>query len=52
MNRIGIVVTALLKIFQKKLSVENNIEEIAKVFLEKGIDPSKTFLNKGSRTLN
>jgi len=52
MNRIGIVVTALLKNISKKLSVENNIEEIAKVFLEKGIDPSKTFLNKGSRTLN
>lgn len=52
MNRVEIVATALLKIIPKKLSIENSIKEIAATFLEKGIDPSKTFLNKGSRTLN
>lgn len=51
MNRIAIVAGALLSAALKKLQPDETIGEIAAAFLEKGIDPSAAYLNKGSKIL-
>lgn len=49
MNRIAIVAEVLLQAFPKNLTPEETVQEIAAAFLQKGISPKATFLNKGSR---
>jgi hypothetical protein len=51
MNRMTMVAEALLNSSLKKLQPDETIMEIAVAFQQKGINPSATFLNKGSRTL-
>lgn len=49
MNRMGIVADTLLRAFPKNLTPDEAVKEIATAFLQKGILPTATFLNKGSR---
>lgn len=49
MNRMAVVAEALLQAAAKKLTPEQTVSEIAAAFLQKGISPAATFLNKGSR---
>lgn len=49
MNRMAIVAEVLLSAFPKNLAPEEAVKQIAAAFLQKGIRPSATFLNKGSR---
>lgn len=51
MNRMAILAGSLLQEIPKKLTTEATINGIATAFLQKGINPSATFLNKGSRKL-
>lgn len=52
MNRMAILADALLAIQPKMLYDTAAIQEIAAVFLQKGINPARPHLNKGSRILN
>lgn len=51
MNRVGIVAQTLIHSMQKKQDSDAVIKQIETAFLEKGINPSAPFLNKGSRIL-
>lgn len=49
MNRASIIAEVLLQTTQKNLAAEAVISEIAAAFVQKGINPEATFLNKGSK---
>lgn len=51
MNRMALVAEALLKSSLKRLQPDETLNAIAAAFAQKGINPSATFLNKGSRIL-
>jgi hypothetical protein len=51
MNRVTIIAETLFRTSQKKLAANIVVNEIATSFMKRGIDPKKTFLNKGSKIL-
>lgn len=51
MNRVTILAQTLFEATPKKLTVMAVVNEIAEAFVQKGIDPKTTFLNKGSKIL-
>jgi hypothetical protein len=51
MNRINILAESLLKFSNTKKDVDTMLKQISYDFIEKGINPEKPYLNKGSRIL-
>lgn len=51
MNRVTIIAETLFQTAHKKLVADAVVNEIAAAFVQRGIDPKATFLNKGSKIL-
>lgn len=51
MNRVTIIAETLFQTAHKKLVADAVVNEIAAAFVQRGIDPKTTFLNKGSKIL-
>lgn len=49
MNRVTIIAETLFQTAHKKLVADAVVNEIAAAFVQRGIDPKATFLNKGSK---
>ncbi|RZJ53728.1 MAG: hypothetical protein EOO44_07540 [Flavobacterium sp.] len=51
MNRASIIAETLLQTASKNLDANSILNEIEKTFIQKGINPKTTYLNKGSKIL-